>query len=103
MRSFYFLATALGLFPVFALAHQIEGSILSPDGRPLQLEVKITCPAQAATAKTIHTDNHGGFSIFIPATGKCALSVGKATYPVYSAQNPVRYDLVYDNQTLKRR
>jgi hypothetical protein len=94
--------TLLALFfaPAVVLAHQINGTVLHPDGQPVQGTVSITCLNVSLEEQT---DSRGSFSFFIKATGRCALSVGRAAYPVYSSQDPVRYDLVLENNALRRR
>ena len=96
------LLAVLLLVPGVASAHQIGGTIRNGGDEPLQVAVTIECPglqeAQSAT-----TDPQGRFSFFVAKTGQCTLRVGDANFTVYSSQDPVRYDLVYEGGTLRRR
>lgn len=100
LRYFFFL---LCLTPTVVLAHQINGTVRHPNGQPLRETVRITCPPPVNAMLERPTDAQGGFSFFIQATGRCTLNVRGASYSVYSSQNPVRYDLVFDNNMLRRR
>jgi hypothetical protein len=90
----------LMLLPEAVMAHQVNGTVRYPDGQPVQDEVVIDCPSQNERQRT---DRYGNFGFFIRNIGRCTLRVGGATYPVYSSQNPVRYDLILDGGALRRR
>ena len=103
MLSFRYLA----LFPMLLAwstgqAHQINGTVRQPNGRPIQGSVQINCPELGVSLKTSISDR-GGFSLFVRPRGRCVLSVGQATFPVYSSAKPVRYDLILENSVLVRR
>ena len=93
----------LCLTPAVVFAHQINGTLRHANGRPVQDTVRINCPPPANVFIERRTDTRGGFSFFIEPTGRCTLTVGAASYPIYSSRNPVRYDLILDNNKLRRR
>ena len=94
---------ALLFLPAAVLAHQINGTVRDPNGRPIQDTVRISCPPPVKESDEQRIDNRGNFSFFIRNPGRCTLSVDSATYRVFSSQNPVRYDLVFERGTLRRR
>ena len=89
--------------PPAVLAHQINGSVRFPNGQPTPGTIEILCPPPVNVLYVKPIDPQGGFSFFVQATGRCQLSIGGAQYQVYSSQNPVRYDLILDNNVLRRR
>jgi len=89
--------------PAAVLAHQINGTVRFPNGQPVPGTIEIVCPLPLNVRLGHPIDPQGGFSFFIQATGRCQLNVRGAQFPVYSSQNPVRYDLVLDNNVLRRR
>jgi hypothetical protein len=95
MKSVAFVLPLTLLFPAFALAGNIFGS-LTEGGRSVGagVEVRIQCgttpPASAVT------DDYGAYSINVPS-GRCELTVaykGQVTPPfsVASSDDPARYD-----------
>jgi len=91
------------LAPAAVLAHQINGTVRFPNGQPVSGTIEIVCPLPVNVREVRSIDPQGGFSIYIQATGRCQLNVRGVQYPVYSSQNPVRYDLILDNNVLRRR
>lgn len=103
MFTLRFTLLALLFVPVAALAHQINGTIQEPNGQPVQnKDIEIQCPPPVNANEKTTTDNWGSFSFFIPNAGRCTISVDGATYTVFSSENPVRYDLILDNGSLRR-
>ena len=93
----------LGFLPLVTHAHQVNGTVRYPNGQPVRGSIRITCPPPANVLLEHPIDAQGGFGFFIQATGRCTLAVQGRQYPVYSSQNPVRYDLVLDSNALRRR
>ena len=104
IRTIRLLLPTLLVLPGVAFAHQINGTVRLPNGQPVQDEIAIDCPAMRFSDQK-RTDRNGSFSFFVRDTGRCELRLGGASYPVYSGQNPVRYDLVFDpgRRALRRR
>jgi len=79
-----------------ATAAEIHGTV-SDNGKPVGqgVSLKLECGAASASATT---DEFGSYSLKIPATGECALSVQyKGSNPslkVTVYEKPSRYDLV---------
>lgn len=104
MSMLRLMLLSLVFLPAVALAHQINGTLQTPNGQPIQnMDVEIQCPSPVNASDGTKTDHRGSFSLFIPKTGRCAIGVDGATYTVYSSQNPVRYDLILDGGRLRRR
>jgi len=96
------LLATLILVPGIASAHQIGGTIRGGGDEPLQVAVTIECPG-LQDPQSAKTDAEGRFSFFVAKPGQCTLRVGEASFTVYSSQDPVRYDLVYEGGALRRR
>lgn len=78
-----------------AAAAEIHGTV-SEGGKPLSkgVALKLDCGGTTATAST---DEFGGYSLKIAATGQCKLSIdykgGSASLGVAVFEKPSRYDL----------
>jgi len=88
--------------PVTATADSISGTIRTPDGVPFTGTVEIACPPPVNVRLARPTDSAGRYAFYVHNTGRCMLKVHGASFPVYLSQNPVRYDLVYENDRLWR-
>jgi hypothetical protein len=91
------LAAAAGLLalPLALSAAEIHGTV-SEGGKPLGQGVglKLDCGGTTATAST---DQFGGYSLKISATGQCKVTIdykgGSASLSVAVFEKPSRYDL----------
>ncbi len=93
-------ASVFLLLPSFALAGEIFGTIKEggkPVGEGVAVEVRTRAGAYAAK-----TDRFGSYSVYVPETGKCKLTVrtdgGSPSIDVYSFEKSARYDLVIDRK-----
>jgi hypothetical protein len=92
------LALAAGLS-----AAEIHGTV-SEDGKPIAkgVALKLDCGGTTATAST---DEFGGYSLKIAASGQCKLSIdykgGTASLGVAVFEKPSRYDLAVAEQAGK--
>jgi hypothetical protein len=81
-------------------AAELHGTI-SENGKPLAqgVAVKLECPGASASGAT---DQFGGYSIKINATGDCKVSVNykgsSSSLPVTVYEKPSRYDLVVKSE-----
>lgn len=86
---------ALVAFPAVLAAAEIHGTV-SEGGKPVAAGValKLDCGATSASAST---DQFGGYSLKIAASGQCKVTVdykgGSASLPVAVFEKPSRYDL----------
>lgn len=91
------LVAAAGLLalPLALSAAEIHGTV-SEGGKPLGqgVALKLECGGTSASATT---DQFGGYSLKIAATGQCKVTVdykgGSASLPVAVFEKPSRYDL----------
>ena len=92
------LALAAGLS-----AAEIHGTV-SEDGKPIAkgVALKLDCGGTTATAST---DEFGGYSLKIAASGQCKLSIdykgGTASLGVAVFEKPSRYDLAVTEEAGK--
>jgi hypothetical protein len=92
------LALAAGLS-----AAEIHGTV-SENGKPIArgVALKLDCAGTTATAST---DEFGGYSLKIAASGQCTLSIdykgGTASLGVAVFEKPSRYDLAVTEQAGK--
>jgi hypothetical protein len=98
MRRFAILLLLILLFPTFALAGQIFGSLKHNNTSVGKgVGVKIQCGEKDKPLEGT-SDSFGSYSVYVPQPGKCAFTVyygGQWSWPfdVYSDQtDPVRYD-----------
>ena len=88
-------AAALLALPLALSAAEIHGTV-SEGGKPLAqgVALKLDCGGTSATATT---DQYGGYSLKIAATGQCKLSIdykgSSASLSVAVFEKPSRYDL----------
>jgi hypothetical protein len=82
------------------LAGVVEGSIFQASGPAAGVDVVIQCATANVTAMT---GPDGSFSVFVPASGECALSALGGSFRIGVYENPVRYDLVLIDGQLQRR
>ena len=95
-RIAFGLATvALAALAAPAAAAEIHGTV-SEGGKPLAqgVALKLDCGGTTASAST---DQFGGYSLKIAASGQCKVSIdykgGSASLPVAVFEKPSRYDL----------
>ena len=85
------------LFPTFALAGQIFGS-LKQNGASIGKGAAVAIKCGENPENRGETDSYGSYNIYVPRAGKCAFTVyyggrWSPAYYVYSDQtDPVRYD-----------
>lgn len=88
------------LFPSFSFAGQIYGSI-KRDGNFIEgVQVEIRCAS--STTYSAQTDMYGSYSIYVPETGKCTLTANSLPIEIYSFDSPIQYNLVLENNSLRR-
>ena len=91
------------LFPTFALAGQIFGS-LKQNGASIGKGSAVLIKCSESEKYEGQTDGYGSYNIYVSRAGKCAFSVyykgrWSPPYYVYSDQtDPVRYDFELVNQ-----
>ena len=96
MRKFIGLMVVVFCTAELAAAAQIYGN-LKQDNRSVGqgVEISINCGGRAQQA---FTDAYGAYSVYVPNSGKCTLTVnyGKGgwshPHPVFSSDEPTRYD-----------
>jgi hypothetical protein len=95
------LALTLAL-PLAAAAAEIHGTV-SEDGKPVpKVGLKLDCGGTTASAST---DDFGGYSLKVAATGDCTLSIdykgasGSLKVAVYD--KPSRYDIAVKQESGK--
>jgi hypothetical protein len=85
------------LFPTFALAGQIFGS-LKQNGASIGKGTAVLIKCSESEKYEGQTDGYGSYNIYVPRAGKCGFTVyyggrWSPAYFVYSDQtDPVRYD-----------
>lgn len=88
-------AAALLALPVALSAAEIHGTV-SEGGKPVAQGVVLKLDCGGTTAQSA-TDEFGGYSLKIPATGDCTLSIeykgASASLKVAVYEKPSRYDL----------
>lgn len=93
------------LMPATVLAGPLYGTIR--DGpNPLKLKpIKVACPDfdHPSFHTDSQTDNSGSFRINVGPRGRCMLQVENfPPIPIYSSDNPIRYDFEVVNGSLRR-
>lgn len=85
------------------------GTIRIGQAPAAQVEILVECPAtgsrQALRTRAV-TDSRGSFSLRVQASGRCLMRVRRDAlqgepFEVFVADNPIRFDVVLDNE-LKR-
>lgn len=95
MKKTLIAAFLAAVFPLAAAAAEIHGTV-SENGKPVGkgVALKLDCGGTAAQATT---DEFGGYSLKLAATGDCTLSIaykgGSASLKVAVYEKPSRYDL----------
>ena len=88
-------------FPSFALPGEIYGSI-KKKRNPIEQGVQVEIRCASDTPYSTQTDMYGSYSIYVPETGKCTLTVNSLPIEIYSFESPIQYNLVLENNSLRR-
>lgn len=98
MRRIAILLLLILLFPTFAVAGQIFGSLKENNTSVGKgVGIRIQC-GEKVNPYEGESDSYGSYSVYVPQPGKCAFTVYYAgqwslPYDIYSDQtDPVRYD-----------
>ena len=99
MKPIRLLLISILLSPTVAYGGQIYGT-LTVDNKPVGKGIKVAIVC-GATNGAGETDDYGAYKVFVPK-GKCILKVyyggQEILFPMYSYDDPVRYDFAVVRQ-----